>query len=374
MTFWQKTSVSLLSVVWFTLVLFALLGLGVLHVLPWWLLLGLALFGVLVGAVPFLLRWLVKRNTPEWNGKFSFATFALAGMLLVAGLASLPVFYAAYMVDSGPTSIPLATLSNGKKTVVFQGMQHVGSEGFYKGVVFDLEKALTDGYTLFYEGVQPAPGKPEIDDWFFKEFMGASAGLNASYQQFAKQCGMAFQLGYFEPLLADKAINPKKHITADVSTADLRTEYERLMREDAAFAAYVNTPRPKVDPMKTDPMISALGVLGTSTPAQQKLGGILCRGVLAISMGQEADVLEPKEKLILLYRNRALARFVADSKAEKIYITYGAKHFRGFVQDLKALDPAFEIVALSWGRAMSNPRDIKPPEGDWSSLMRPARK
>jgi hypothetical protein len=29
-------------------------------------------------------------------------------------------------------SLPLATLSNGSKTLVFQGMVHIGSESFYK--------------------------------------------------------------------------------------------------------------------------------------------------------------------------------------------------------------------------------------------------
>jgi hypothetical protein len=31
--------------------------------------------------------------------------------------------------------VPLATLSNCQKTVVFQGMQHIGSGDFYKSVV-----------------------------------------------------------------------------------------------------------------------------------------------------------------------------------------------------------------------------------------------
>jgi hypothetical protein len=44
----------------------------------------------------------------------------------MVGLASLPVFYLAFWVQSGPSAVPLATLSNGQKTVVFQGMQHIG--------------------------------------------------------------------------------------------------------------------------------------------------------------------------------------------------------------------------------------------------------
>ena len=43
-------------------------------------------------------------------------------------------------------------------------MQHIGSGDFYKSVVFDLEQALADGYTLFYEGVTPMAGRPDLTD------------------------------------------------------------------------------------------------------------------------------------------------------------------------------------------------------------------
>jgi hypothetical protein len=82
--------------------------------------------------------------------------------------SSIPIYYLANWVQTGPTALPLATLVNGQKTVVFQGMQHVASEDFYKSVVFDLEKALVDGYTLFCEGVQPVPGRPDLNEWFNK--------------------------------------------------------------------------------------------------------------------------------------------------------------------------------------------------------------
>jgi hypothetical protein len=73
----------------------------------------------------------------------------------------------------------LASLPNGQKTVVFQGMQHIGSEDFYKSVVFDLEQALADGYTLFYEGVMPVAGRPDLTDWFNQTLRGTKQGLSA---------------------------------------------------------------------------------------------------------------------------------------------------------------------------------------------------
>jgi hypothetical protein len=120
---------------WMALILFALAGLMVVGKLPLWID-GLVVFaGVALGALLFTLHWLPKRRDPAYSAGRAFGTFALAGALCMVGLAALPVWYLAFWVESGPTAVPLATVSNGRKTVVFQGMQHVGSEGFYKAVV-----------------------------------------------------------------------------------------------------------------------------------------------------------------------------------------------------------------------------------------------
>lgn len=122
--------------------------------------------GVALGALLFLPRWLAKRRDPGYSTRRSFVAFALTGVLAAMGLVSLPIYYLAFWVQGGPTAVPLVTVSNGQKTVVFQGMQHVGSKEFFKSVLFDLEKVLTAGYTLFYEGVQPVPGRPDLTEWF----------------------------------------------------------------------------------------------------------------------------------------------------------------------------------------------------------------
>jgi len=371
-TTFQKSRIAILAIIWFALALFAFVGFAVVGELPWWMIALVVLAGIVAGLPLFLLRWLFKRRNPTWSARVSFVAFAVAGVLAATGLAGLPVYYMAYWVDAGPTSVPLATLSNGKKTVVFQGMQHVGSEGFYKSVVFDLEKALTDGYTLFYEGVQSVPGRPDLDEWFNKTLRGSNTDLNASYQQLAKACSLTFQLTYFQPLLADKATNPSRHVTADVSYLDMKTEYDRLMREDPAFAAALRAEAAKPAKAKgSDPLMSAIGGVGSATSAQRKLVGIMCRGVIAMAIGgTPPEETNPMERVILDYRNRALARFVAESPASKIYITYGAKHFPGFIAELRKIDPAFEVRSLTWGRAMSNPRDSVPPPGDWQSIVR----
>ncbi len=220
------------AILWTVLLALGALGLATLYVLPWWMLGLIVVAGLVLGGIAYLPRWLLRRNDPDFSPRLTLLKHALGGFLLAIGLAALPFYAIATFVIAGPTALPLATLSNGKKTVVFQGMQHIGSEDFYKAVVFDLEKALSEGYTLFYEGVQPVPDRPDLVQWFNETLRGTKKDLSAGYQQLADSCGLTFQLTYFEPLLADKAIHPSRHVTADVTYLDMKTEYDRLMRED----------------------------------------------------------------------------------------------------------------------------------------------
>ena len=348
---------------WLALILFALAGLLVVGKLPLWIVSLVVAAGVALGAILFLLRWLAKRRDPAYSPGRSFGAFALAGALGMLGLASLPVFYLVFWVQSGPTAVPLATLSNGQKTVVFQGMQHIGSEDFYKSMVFDLEQALADGYTLFYEGVTPVDGRPDLTDWFNQTLRGSKQDLSAGYKKMAEQCGLSFQLNYFDPIKADMAIHPSRHITADTNFLEMKTEYDRLLREDTVFAAAMAAKAAKVKQATSnsggDPFALFLGIVEGATPEQKKLAGIICRGVLGMAvsgaLGEEKD---PSNRIIVDFRNRALARFVDESKSDKIYITYGAAHFPGFFAELQKRDPKFAIRAVKGVRPMTLPDEV----------------
>jgi hypothetical protein len=358
----RRWAAGLTGAFWLALILFALAGLLVVRDLPAWMIAGVIGVGVVLGALFFLPRWLAKRRDPAYAVGRSFGAFALAGALGTVGLASLPVWYLAFWVQSGPTAVPLATLSNGQKTVVFQGMQHVGSEDFYKSVVFDLEQALADGYTLFYEGVTPVPGRPDLTDWFNETLRGTKEDLSAGYKTMAEQCGLSFQLNYFDPIKADMAIHPSRHVTADANFLEMKTEYDRLMREDPGFAAAMAAKAAKAKQAKSDsgdPFGGILDYLVQATPEQKKLAGIVCRGVLGMAvsgaLGEEND---PANRVIVDFRNKTLARFVAESPADQIYITYGAAHFPGFFAELKKRDPKFAIRSVKGVRPMTLPDEV----------------
>jgi hypothetical protein len=345
---------------WLALILFALAGLMVVGKLPLWIVGLVIAAGVALGALLFMLRWLAKRRDPAYSAGRSFGAFALAGAMGMVGLASLPIFYLAFWVQSGPTAVPLATLSNGQKTVVFQGMQHIGSEDFYKSVVFDLEQALADGYTLFYEGVTPVDGRPDLTDWFNQTLRGSKQDLSAGYKKMAEQCGLSFQLNYFDPIKADMAIHPSRHITADANFLEMKTDFDRLLREEPGFAAAMAAKAAKAAKAEKtpsgsgDPFALFLGIVEGATPEQKKLAGIVCRGVLGMAvsgaLGEEKD---PSNRIIVDFRNKTLARFVDESKSNKIYVTYGAAHFPGFFAELQKRDPKFAIRSVKGVRPMT---------------------
>jgi hypothetical protein len=56
-----------------------------------------------------------------------------------------------------------------------------------------------------------------------------------------------------------------------------------------------------------------------------------------------------------LSRNKVLARFVDESKSDRIYVTYGAAHFPGFFAELQRRDPKFAIRSVKGVRPMTLP-------------------
>ena len=125
----------------------------------------------------------------------------------------------------------------------------------------------------------------------------------------AEQCGLSLQLDYWAPLIADMRANPSRHITADANY---------------------------------------LGMLSGASAEQKKLAGIVCRGVLGMAVsGALCKEKDPSNRVILDFRNKTLARFVDESKSDKIYVTYGAAHLPGLFAELQKRDPKFEIRLLS---------------------------
>jgi hypothetical protein len=345
------------TVFWFVGVIGLALGLPVLFDIGWWAV-AVAIVLALILAIP--VAWLVRRLFAGQRRQRPVASYLKTAVGVIAVLTILvatPVYALAVYSAARPVALPRAVLSNGKKTVVFQGMVHVGSENFYKSVVYDLEKALTDGYVIFEEGVR---GDPAGDAWF-SETLAGGGDLSNNYKTLADACGLVFQGDYVTLLGADKAAHPEHYVAADVSTADMMREYERLAQNDPAFAQAVKdtkTPAPKPEQNAGGAGDAAFSLLESASPGQRAIVGLACRGWMTFVLNQKSAP-SPLDPVILDFRNKTLADLIATAPQDKIYITYGAHHLPGVIALLKAKDAAWDLQSLTWVRAIEKPGNIE---------------
>jgi hypothetical protein len=345
------------TIAWFLAAVGLLLSFPVLVDIGWIAIVGAVL---LASVLAFPVAWLVRKvfagqRLQRWWHVYSksvVGTLAFLGILVAT-----PIYGFIVVTAVRPQIVPQATLSNGTKTVIFQGMIHIGSEGFYKSVVYDVEKALSEGYVIFYEGVT---SDPEGDQWF-SDTLAGGGDLSTNYTQMSDICGINFQLDYFGLLDEDMEARPDRHIKADVSTADMKREYERLEETDPAFAAAAaadQTPAPA--PKEGEPVGGGLtrlfAAVEQATPGQRELVGIACRGWLSYFLGQKTapSALDP---VILDFRNRELAKRIEEGP-NKIFVTYGADHLPGLLKDLQAADPAWALGSVKWMRGIDTPEDL----------------
>lgn len=338
------------AILWFLLVVGCLLALPVMLDASWLLVAAAAVLAVPLGALGALL-WRVFALQAGFFSTWLRATLACFLALCIAIAA--PIYFVAIRTETDPALLPRAVLTDGDKTVVFQGMMHVGSERFYKQVVYDAEAALADGYVLYYEGVQP---NPEGDAWF-SETLAGGGDLSGNYKMLGELCGLRFQLDYFGLLDADRKIRPESHVTADVDTLQMKQEFERLMASDPGFAAGYRAQRATAD-TGDGGMGAVLDVLDSMTPGQKKLSGYVCRYMMSRTSRAEGAP-GPLDKVILDFRNRKLVERILADPHDRIYITYGAKHLDGVLALLQEADPDWHVESVSWIRPLEAPEQLE---------------
>lgn len=351
----ERMKLRLSAIVWFVLFGAFLFSLPILFG-AWTWILPLAAIAALLLAFP--IAWIVRKlfsGQRRHGWWISYIKAAAGTLFLLSALLATPVYYFALRTSLDPLTVPQATLSNGTKTVVFQGMVHVASEDFYKSIIYDIEKALSDGDVIYYEGVV---GDPEGDAWFSQTLAGGG-DLSANYTALGDACGLSFQLDYFQFLRADMAAHPEQHVDADVTTADMMREYQRLEAADPGFAAAVAAANSSSssDNSFANGIGQVLNWLHSATDRQRSLVGTACRGwmTMALTSDRQPSAID---EVVLDFRNRKLAERILADTHDSIYTTYGAEHLPGLLADLQASDPAWEIKSLKWLRAIDTPENL----------------
>ena len=353
-TFGTIWKLRIAAIIWFLLIAGCLLALPTLVDATVLLVIAAALLSFALGAG---LAWLYRkfRQASDHGFLHDWLKAALATFCVLCITMAAPVYYFAMRTAADPPLLPRAVLTNGQKTVVFQGMMHIGTQQFYKQVVFDLEQALADGYVLYYEGVQP---NPKGDKWF-SDTLAGGGDLSANYTALSKLCGLKFQSDYFGLLQADQREHPERHVIGDVDTWQMQQEFERLKRDDPEFAAKIDAElSAKNADQGSGPMNSPVTALNQLTDGQLKLMGYFCRNQASNVIRTEQEPNQLK-KVILNFRNQALVRQMLSDPHDKIYVTYGAEHLKGVFALLRKADPRWRIESVTWTTPIAAPQQLE---------------
>lgn len=346
----ERRRISLTAIGEFLLVVLFVVSLPVLFIWSLWLfwavLAAALVLGLLVRGVALMLMGSERRG-------HTLATLILTFCLLTIAVA-LPIYYLIYKVEADPPLLPNVVLTNGEKTVVFQGMVHVGMESFYKSVVYDLESALQSGYRLYYEGIRPSPG--EGDDWY-SENQAGGGDLAEHFRALADACGVTFQVDYFSLMEKSARRNPDRHVVADVTTLEMKQEYQRLIENDPEFDERMRRRGKLSDPRPPNLVDRLLDWHGKANDSQRELIGVLCRGFIAIALDEDNIRDRDLDKVVLDFRNRKLVERLLADPARKIHITYGAAHLPGVVALLREKDPDWKILSVKWVRGLATPEN-----------------
>lgn len=358
-TFMSQLKMRIETIVWFVLGVAFLLSIPVILEVTGWILVVCFVFAAVV-ALP--VSWAIRKVLKRFQAYSFYGLWSRSGLLIyfiISAVLAMPIYYLAIITEANPVLHPQVTLTNGKKTVVFQGMQHIGSENFYKSVIYDMEQAISDGYVIYYERVQTST--PESKEFMGKLTNAVSGGgedLDGFYKSFGKMCGLKFQSDYLALFDKDIAKYPQKHVIADVDALELKREYERLMKTDPMFAkAHANDFKAMTKGAGSKDMSKMFSWLDSGTKGQKKIAGIVCRGFMNKMMMRSESHQSKFDPIILDYRNRALVKRITAEHHDKIFITYGARHFKGVFALLKKQDPHWKIVSVKWMRSIEAPEN-----------------
>ncbi|MCH7330629.1 hypothetical protein [Acinetobacter modestus] len=347
MTWKQDWQLRLSTIFWFIGIILFLCSLPIIFGVSVWGLAVIGIIAILITAIIGTLAWLIRKHKPK------FFAWWLCTVITLSILLAFPIYYLAFITQLNPALIPQITLTNGKQTIIFQGMQHIATESFYKSVVYDLENAFSQDYIFMYEGVKPS--SPEIDQWFNKLITGGQP-LADSYELMGSICGLKFQNQYFKLLQKDMLAHPNKFVVADVDTRELKQEYERLMKSDPDFAKAMND-REQPEQSQSEVVESLIEKLRNGSESQKQMAGVLCRGIMTLVVGKNhsAKSDQQMDKLILNFRNKKIYESIINERRNKIYITYGFDHFQGTYKLLKQHDPSWKILTVKWMRTIDQP-------------------
>ncbi len=240
--------------------------------------------------------------------------FILALALLLGNSACKQIYIKhSKILESKPE---LKSISNGEKRVLFLPIHHIGLKEYYQDIAKKTDSLIGLNYMVFYEQVNTKASDHAEYESLGKKFRKITGNFNASSgyldtvnnslgnMQFDKKYELTNQ-----PPLAKLGVNTSTAVHADVSLEELIYAYEQ-----------------RNGPIELDSCDKA-------TSLEEEY---LCEAL------DRKSRKEFREDFILGHRNSHLAQLIHRSEADKIFVIYGASHYKGFIKELEKLDASWE--------------------------------
>ncbi len=311
--------------------LLLVLGFCVLPELVWFQLsITLALFLELWLTIA-LWRRIRKRpvSTPTWQ---SAAQRAL-GVVGILGWGTVIGLYASSQY--WPATVGRYELSNGKQTVIFQGVAHIAVPDLYNTIEADLRARTQEDYVLYYEGIQP--GKAENVQKL--AVMVGSKFTQNSYPQVAKALGLEAQdQQRFINIQKDRAQ------VADMTVDEFVAAYEH--RFGPIDLPALNPAQAHKNAETPDHFAAFANNMAAYSAEEQAKIQPIAHALMSVMLHLAPRIMAHQKlfQVALDTRNEHVVKqILANPQDTKIYLLYGDAHLPGVLKGLQAHDASWKM-------------------------------
>jgi hypothetical protein len=211
-------------------------------------------------------------------------------------------------------------VTNFNKQIIFLPMHHIGRKLFYKNVDNKVDSLMKNGYTLYFEAVTTDSNFSIIH-------------IDSMYRKIRKVTNIDFVKakldgGYVDTInntvIGHKSSLVSKYELVNQSFGDYYLKRSRKIKNiDTDFNTLINEYEKKYGEVILDK-------IDMETPFKNKY--------------KSKNDKFKKDYFLLGYRNELIANTVIKDTATKIVLMYGAYHFDGILDNLKAYDKTYKEV------------------------------
>lgn len=236
-------------------------------------------------------------------------TIAVIFCLTMTSCSSIWLKYSG-VLDEKPE---LRAMTDGDKDVVYLPLHHIGRKEYYEAMAQQIDSLQNEDYIVFYEMVNVNARDTSVYIELAKKFRKIQGDLGAANGYLDTLNNriygtIAYDVKYVmmnQPSFGDLGVDSNSAVNADISLEELIEAFEKKHGVITLSPCDIN---------------SDLKALYNCETLSSKL---------------RKDF---RKSFVLDLRNEQLAERIRTSEAKKIFVIYGARHYKGLLKELKAID------------------------------------